>query len=206
MGKMKWQKSIREDGRIEYICEHGVGHSNDIHGCDSCCDRGDFPGNTTEIPGLKEYRISRDGRIWTEKQDKWMKTHEKNGYLFIQLRKNNTHTYTSVHRLVAITYIPNPENKRCVNHKDFNTKNNHVDNLEWVTDKENVMYSYNHYRRPHKAIIAKKNGMGARRLTDEQVLEIRKSGDKYHILAKKYNVHRETIGRARRRVTYKMLS
>jgi hypothetical protein len=42
---MKWQKIIREEGRIEYICEHGVGHGNHVHGCDGCCSRPDFPLN-----------------------------------------------------------------------------------------------------------------------------------------------------------------
>ena len=42
---MKWQKIKRADGRIEYVCEHGVGHGNHIHGCDGCCRRSDFPLN-----------------------------------------------------------------------------------------------------------------------------------------------------------------
>lgn len=41
---MKWTKITREDGRIEYVCEHGVGHGNHVHGCDSCCRRKDYPG------------------------------------------------------------------------------------------------------------------------------------------------------------------
>lgn len=42
---MKWYKNVREDGRIEYVCEHGVGHSNEVHGCCgySCCRRKDYP-------------------------------------------------------------------------------------------------------------------------------------------------------------------
>lgn len=45
-GQMKWHKIIREDGRIEYICEHGVGHGNHVHGCCGfrCCSRKDYPG------------------------------------------------------------------------------------------------------------------------------------------------------------------
>jgi hypothetical protein len=42
---MKWHKNVREDGRIEYQCEHGVGHGNHVHGCDGCCRRKDYPLN-----------------------------------------------------------------------------------------------------------------------------------------------------------------
>ena len=40
---MEWKRVIRSDGRIEWLCEHGVGHGNHIHGCDGCCSREDFP-------------------------------------------------------------------------------------------------------------------------------------------------------------------
>lgn len=75
--------------------------------------------------------------------------------------------YPLVHRLVALTFISNPENKEEVNHIDFNRQNNNVENLEWVTRKENVERSYEAGRhiRGEKSHFA--------RLTEDQVRRIR---------------------------------
>lgn len=64
----------------------------------------------------------------------------KGGYLVVSLCKNGKrHTYT-LHRLIAETFIPNPDNLPEVNHKDENKQNNSVDNLEWCDSKENCNY------------------------------------------------------------------
>lgn len=62
------------------------------------------------------------------------------GYKFICLRNDGKYHQVYIHRLVAQTFIPNPENKPEVNHKDRNKANNHIDNLEWVTSKENSQH------------------------------------------------------------------
>lgn len=61
----------------------------------------------------------------------------------IYINKETKYKTFLIHRLVALAFIPNPENKRIVNHKDENRGNNNVENLEWMTDKENVNYSLN---------------------------------------------------------------
>lgn len=60
----------------------------------------------------------------------------------VQLWKDNQAYLKAVHRLVAIAFIPNPENKPTVNHIDGNPLNNHVDNLEWATYSENQLHAY----------------------------------------------------------------
>ena len=62
------------------------------------------------------------------------------GYWYVGLNKNGKSERKAVHRLVAEHFIPNPDNKPCVNHKDEVKTNNHVDNLEWLTYKENSNY------------------------------------------------------------------
>lgn len=64
------------------------------------------------------------------------------GYLMAALTIEGKTIRKSVHRLVAVTFIPNPENKPCVNHKDGNKSNNKKSNLEWATYKENTNHAY----------------------------------------------------------------
>ena len=66
---------------------------------------------------------------------------DKHGYMRIRLSKNNQKSTVSIHRAVALAFIPNPENKSCVNHIDGNKSNNHVSNLEWVSYKENIEHA-----------------------------------------------------------------
>jgi hypothetical protein len=65
----------------------------------------------------------------------------KQNYHRVSLRKDGKYKHWLVHRLVAIAFIPNPNNYPIVNHKDCNPSNNHADNLEWCTCQYNVTYA-----------------------------------------------------------------
>lgn len=69
------------------------------------------------------------------------KTKDKKGYIRVSLSKGYNHKCPLLHRLVAETFIPNPNDKPQVNHIDGNKSNNCVDNLEWVTNKENTQHA-----------------------------------------------------------------
>lgn len=80
------------------------------------------------------------------------------GYVYVQLWLHSDHFKRFVHRLVAEAFMPNPKNKPQVNHKDGNPRNNHVDNLEWVTQRENIAHALetglHDCRKPVRAIHA----------------------------------------------------
>lgn len=101
-----------------------------------------------------DYFITKDGKCFNERTNKWLKgqVNYKNGYLSYNLKLplGRTRRFYA-HRLVALTYLSNPLNKKEINHKDGNKLNNCVDNLEWVTSKENKqhalereLYKYKH--------------------------------------------------------------
>ena len=94
------------------------------------------------IPGFEEYLISRDGRVFSTKTNKFLNPSKtKDGYLKVALRGNNKAYYFRVHKLVAMTYLDNPNNLTEINHKDFNRTNNCLDNLEWISHDDNILYS-----------------------------------------------------------------
>ena len=68
------------------------------------------------------------------------------GYLRVWLQKDGVKKRFYIHRLVAATFIPNPQNKPCVNHIDNTPSNHRVDNLEWCTHKENMDWSFSQGR------------------------------------------------------------
>lgn len=116
-----------------------------------------------EIKNLEKYLISDTGLVQNRKTGNIIKsTTTSNGYQMVSLyiEKGKTKRFY-VHRLVAITFLPNPDNLTDVNHKDYNKQNNSVDNLEWCTRSDNLKHSYSYENRnknrEHAKELATKN-------------------------------------------------
>lgn len=89
-----------------------------------------------------KYEISSLGRIRNKLTNKILKMTNKNGdYFRIILYNKNKKKSCYIHRLVAETFIPNPQNYHYVNHKDLNKQNNKVENLEWCTQSYNTIHA-----------------------------------------------------------------
>lgn len=100
------------------------------------------------------YLINRQTKM---KREKILKQHMTCGYLKVILRKENKMKNYLVHRLVAETFIPNPENKPQVNHINGYKLNNNVSNLEWVTRSENVNHAWINGLHEKTRMIVKEN-------------------------------------------------
>jgi hypothetical protein len=93
------------------------------------------------IEGFPNYRVSSDGKVYSVNYKKFLKTQKNNdGYETVQVTNNGNKKDFLMHRLVALSFIENKENKQYVNHIDGNKLNNNETNLEWVTNSENVQH------------------------------------------------------------------
>lgn len=96
-----------------------------------------------DIPGYEgKYQVTSWGRVYSVNKERFLIQQEnEKGYLRVTLmEKNGKAKHKKVHRLVAAAFIPNPEDKPQINHKDGNKVNNSITNLEWVTDEENKIH------------------------------------------------------------------
>ncbi len=113
------------------------------------------------------------------------------GYLRLYLRKNGKSERWLVHRLVATVFVPNPENKPLINHKDGNKNNNEPDNLEWVTTQENTKHAV--LNGLHSYMRGGKSAIGPDDIPN--ILKRIASGEKKQSIANDYEVSKDAICR-----------
>lgn len=93
------------------------------------------------------YQVSNFGRVKSlnfdgSGEERIMRPYNVHGYLRVRIFKNCTKQSIGVHRLVALAFIPNPNNFAIVNHIDGNKLNNNAKNLEWCTNSMNLIHAY----------------------------------------------------------------
>ena len=93
-----------------------------------------------EVPEFPNYIVTRDGKVYSKSAKRYMIINTTTKYKRIKLCNNNVQKDSYIHTLVATLYIPNPDNKPFILHKNFNSDDNSVDNLCWSTLKEIMEY------------------------------------------------------------------
>ena len=148
------------------------------------------------IPYFDCYHVTREGNVYSKYRDrvtwrKMAKRKKNNGYLIVSLRNNKGIKYTfNIHRLVALIYIPNPDNKPCVGHKDNNRENNKVENLYWCTNQENTQQCI----RDGRGYIGDKNPRAKVKNLDREIIRRKFTlGSTINGLTKEYNLSRSAI-------------
>lgn len=139
-----------------------------------------------------EYQVSDTGLVRTTKTGRILRPAvSKHGYERVCLFKMDRESRYRVHRLVAMAFIPNPDNLPQVNHIDGNKRNNYVSNLEWVTGEENMHHAKVHGLRAghekfceskRKRVIATNVETGER-IVFESILAAKKAIGTNHIQA-----------------------
>ena len=147
----------------------------------------------------KRYRIYPCGKIesyrYLKKKKKVkcleMKQFTNNmGYKTVCLTKEGKRYWRLIHRLVAKAFIPNPECKPHINHMDLNPKNNHINNLEWVTPSENIQHAYDNNARITK-------------IKSKDIPKIRADNRSLSEIANEYGVDKTNIWAIKKRKTWK---
>lgn len=157
--------------------------------------------NNGDLKSLKRILVCKNG-LWRLPERMMTPQLSREGYLCCLLtdvfKKKKT---VKLHRLVAIAFIPNPENKEFVNHINGIKTDNRVDNLEWVTKSENTIHAY---KLGLMNVPLGENNYQTT-LTSKEVLEIRAIGKTMRgvDVAKKYNVGKHVICNILSRKTWK---
>lgn len=160
------------------------------------------------ISGYPGYHVTKDGKVYSRHVSgrgcmvsDWhiLKQRLKpNGYLHVTLCNQNGRDYFKVHRLVAMVYIPNPNNYPIVMHLDDDKTNNRVSNLQWGTNKMNTQDALNKGRlKTHFKGLFGENNYNSK-ISDKDRIKLRrlyKKGFTVKYLSLKFNLSRRQIKR-----------
>ena len=159
-----------------------------------------------DVLGFEElYKITEEGRLFSVRKQRFLtpSISPNSGYLRIGLYKDSKVKYDAIHRIVAVAFVPNPENKPCVNHKDGNKLNNHYLNLEWCTHSENTQHMLKTGLKTN-FICGEVSNLS--KLTEEQVLEIRslsEIGYTQKEISEQFNIHQSLVSCIKNRKIWK---
>jgi hypothetical protein len=155
------------------------------------------------------YRINTDGEIFSFYDCKRWKAGRlmanlvsRDGYAVIMLTKNKIRKKYKIHRLLALTFIENTEDKPFINHIDCNKLNNKLSNLEWCTAKENS----SHAIKNNLITIVRGECISNSKLKNWQVLEIIKDNNTHKNIALKYGVTQKGISCIKLGITWSHLT
>jgi hypothetical protein len=159
--------------------------------------------NLGRVKGLSRLKYSK-GKVYSAIKEKILKPSFARDYLIIMLSKNNKRKGYLLSRLVAVHFVPNPDNKPEVNHKDGIKRHNFDYNLEWSTRSENMKHAVKN----DLLFMHHGEDLTQSKLKECHVLFIRKllkKGRTHKYIAKMFYVDKSTISDIKRRKTWAWL-
>ena len=148
-----------------------------------------------DVVGCEDYEFDEDLNIYNKKTGKMLKPQKsKTGYMYVTLYKEKKPKKYRLHRLIAITFIDNPEQKPQINHINGIKTDNRIENLEWVTASENLTHAY----KTGLIIGIRGDNHGATKIKDSEISEIfamRANGYTLQKIADKYFCYPQQISR-----------
>lgn len=139
------------------------------------------------------YWITKNGRVWSCKSNKFLRPRYSRGYVRVKLHKNKKGKDFYIHRLVLEHFVSNPKNKPQCNHKNGIKDDNRIENLEWCSHSENLKHASNNGlmargEKHHETTLKKEDVIIIKKLLKERNLSHKK-------IAEIYGVARPTISR-----------
>lgn len=143
------------------------------------------------------YEVSNIGRVKSlirgsgnhrNTKEKILKPYEASGYYEVSLYIDKSKVHGKIHRLMARAFIPNPEKKRCINHKNGIKTDNRLSNVEWATHTENLVHAYQTgLHKPRPGVIVRQ------RHSDEEIILAKKLINEGHRLVDIAKMHKLSL-------------